>query len=426
VTPSDLWVTFGASVAFTHGHFGAIYATRGFPTFPGILILLAPIAALSGSLQTTLLEIGRHHHLFRHPQILLIQGSPNLHTAVFTSNGNQYLPHPQVLLLMAPYVLLLSCSVLFACDALAERLQVSAGRRGILALSEAAVLWNVVVFWGHPEDAMSVALVLYAIVFALDERWAGTGWLFGAAIALQPLVIVVLPILLVMSGRQRALMLIVRAAVPAVVITIPPLVSDFHATVHTLTSQPAYPYLHTNHRTPWTPLAPKLGGRGLVAAVGGGPVRLIAIALAVLLGWWARRWKNRPEMLVWAVAVAVALRCYTESVMIAYYVWPVLAVGLLVAALSSTRRFGAAIAVAFVTTVVLQWGLGQWPWWVLSVGAVTVLLVISSRPEPLAESVPSGERRSPPKTGATRRRGPAVSQQKRKKQARTNRKSARR
>jgi hypothetical protein len=112
--------------------------------------------------------------------------------------------------------------------------------------------------------------------------------------------------------------------------------------------------------------------------------------------------------------------------MIAYYVWPVLAVGLLVAALGSTRRFGAAIAVAVVTTVVLQWGLGQWPWWVLSVGAVTVLLVVSSRPEPLPEVAASGERHPPPKAGATRRRGPAVSQQKKKKQARTNRKSARR
>src|SRR5580704_1267710 len=43
VTPNDLWVTFGASVAFTHGHFGAIYAKPGFLAFPGILILLAPI-----------------------------------------------------------------------------------------------------------------------------------------------------------------------------------------------------------------------------------------------------------------------------------------------------------------------------------------------------------------------------------------------
>ncbi|HXQ43315.1 MAG TPA: hypothetical protein VN816_01660 [Acidimicrobiales bacterium] len=427
LAPDDLWTSFAAAVDFIHGHPGAIYSTPGFLAFPGVLILLAPLAALGGSLHTTLVEIGSHHHLFRHPRILLVQGSPNLRTHMLTSGGNQYFAHPQVLILLAPYVFLLSCSVLFACDALAERLQVTWSRRAILALAEAAVLWNVVVFWGHPEDAISMTLVLYAVLLALDERWVGAGWLFGAAMAVQPLVIVILPILLAMGGRRRALTLVLRGAIPAVVVTIPSLVSSFHATVHTLTSQPAYPRLPSDHRTPWTFLAPKLGGRGTSTSVGGGPLRLVALALAVLVGWWARRWKNKPDMLLWATAVALALRCYTESVMTAYYVWPALAVGLVVAARATNRRFVAAIVVAVGTTIVAQWHLGEWPWWALDVAGVTGLLVVSARPEPSTAPAQPSERRSPPRAGAAPRRGrTAVSQQKKRKLARTNRKSARR
>ncbi len=438
VSPDDLWATFGAAIAFSHGHFSAIYvANTGFLAFPGVLIALTPIAALSGSLNTTILEIGKNHHLLRQPQVLLVQGSPNLHTEMLTSGGNQYLAHPQVLLILAPYTLLLASSAIFACDALAERLGVAPARRAILALAEAVVLWNVTVFWGHPEDAVSVALALYAVVFVLDQRWVGAGWLFGAAIAMQPLVIVTLPILLAMSGRRRALALVLRAVIPAAVITIPPLIANFHGSFHTLTSQPAYPRRTTNHRTPWAALAPTLGGKGIDTTIGGGPVRAIALVLAVVVGWWSQRWRNKPGMLVWAMALALSLRCYTESVMTAYYVWPALAVALVVAAREDIRRFGLAIVVAIATTVVAQWHLGEWPWWSLDVAGVTGLLIISFQPEPPA--VPEGDdQTSRARTLPSRKRGTSVapqknvslktaSQKKRKrKTARGDRKSARR
>ncbi len=426
LTPDDLWVTFGDAVAFSHGHFSVVYKTQGFLTFPGILIVLAPVAALSGTFNTTVVEIAKNHHVLQQPVIVQLLGTPNLPTDVVTSGKGEYLAHPQVLLLLAPYILLLSCTALFACDALAERLGVTSSRRTVLAVAEAVVLWNVSVFWGHPEDAVAVALVLYGAVFALDERWTGAGWLFGAAIAMQPLVIVLLPIFLVMSGRHRALPFVLRAVIPVVVITIPPLAADVHDTVHSLTSQPAYPNHPGDHKTLWTALAPKLGGRGVDARIGGGPVRVIALVLAVLVGLWARRWKNRPEMLVWAMALALALRCYTESVMTAYYVWPALAVGLVVAARASHRRFAMAIGIAVATTIVAQWHLGEWTWWALDMAGVTGLLIACARPEPPPATEPKRERGSPARAGAARPRGrPAGSQQK-KKLARTNRKSARR
>jgi hypothetical protein len=335
VTPGDLMTTYNAANAFTHGHFGAVYGP-GVLALPGFLVLLAPLGSLSNSA-----------------------------------------PHPQALVFLAPYALLLACAALFACDAMAERLGVTPARRALLCVVEGVLLWNVVVLWGHPEDALAVALALYAVMGALDGRWVRAGWLLGAALAIQPLVVVIVPIILFMGGREHAWGLALRGVVPPAVVTLPPLLANFHRTVHAIVTQPAY--LFFNHQTPWTSLAPKLGGVGPAATVGGGPMRVVALILAVALGWWARRWRDSPEMIVGAVAIGLALRCYTESVMTSYYVWPALAVGVVVAARRSAWSFGLALIAAVFTTVAAQWRLGEYPWWGIDVAGVTVVLIAAVR-----------------------------------------------
>jgi hypothetical protein len=369
-SPSDLWGNYSAANAFIHGNFVSVYSRSwGFLALPGLLVLLAPIAALGTSLHTTLIEIGSRPHFLAHPHTLNVVVPRQVN--VVQVGKNLDVLHPQVFLFLGPYELLLSCVVLFALDALAERLGVSWKRRAVLGLTEAVVLWNVSVIWGHPEDAFATALALYALLFAIDGRWTGAGWIFGCAFAVQPLVLVIFPILLATGGKERAKGLVLRGAIPGVIVTIVPLVAAFHTTVRSLIEQPTYPLL--NHATPWTTFAPKIGG--LNGAVGGGPVRSVALILACLLGWWARRWRSKPEMLVWAAALALALRVYTESVMTPYYVWPALAVGLLVAARRSQWRFGVAIVAAVVTTVVAQSHLGEFPWWAIDVAGVSVVLV---------------------------------------------------
>lgn len=139
-------------------------------------------------------------------------------------------------------------------------------------------------FWGHPEDAIAVGLADYALIAAFDGRFQKAGWLFGAAVAFQPLVVVALPILLVVGDRRQALGLIIRGALPAAVLVVAPLVSDAHATLHALVDQPAFPRSVNNHATPWTFLAPNLGGSGTKTMVGGGPVRIFSLLLACALG----------------------------------------------------------------------------------------------------------------------------------------------
>ena len=307
------------------------------------------------------------------------------------SNGGEYVLHPDALVALIPTALVLSCAVLFACDGACRAtpgLPVADAR--VLVLAEATILWNVTVLWGHPEDTVAVALAIYALILAMDERFTGAGWLFGAALAFQPLVLMMFPVLIVMGGKNRALGLIVRGVVPAAVVTGAPLVANFHDTVHTLVTQPTFPYNFENHQTPWTFLAPRQGGSGNETAVGAGPMRIAVLALAAGVGWWAQRWRNRPEMIAWAVATTFALRLCFEVTMTDYYVWPPLAVGLVVAARCSRLRFAVSIAIAILTTVIAQWNLGWLPWWSIDVAGVAGLLVITSHPVAVVPAIEQG------------------------------------
>ena len=69
--------------------------------------------------------------------------------------------------------------------------------------------------------------------------------------------------------------------------------------------------------------------------------------------WVSRRWRDRPELLVFACVVALALRSYTESVLNDYYPWAALAVGVVVAARCTRWRFGIASALAIVNHRIL-------------------------------------------------------------------------
>ena len=276
---------------------------------------------------------------------------------------------------LGPFEMLVSCVALFACDALAQRLGVSQARRVFMCVAEAVALWNVSVMWGHPEDALAVGLAVYALVFALDGRWTGAGWLFGAAVATQPLVLLMLPVLVGMAGRENAVKVIARSIVPAVAVVLTPLVANFHATAHALLEQPNFPNI--DHVTPWTSLAPVVAGSGKGLEVAAGPGRVVALVLACGLGFVATRWRERPDVLVWAACAALTLRCLTESVMDPFYIWPPIAIALVVAARSSAWRFAAVAVVACASTAVSNWHLGEWLWWGIVTGIVVFIVTVS-------------------------------------------------
>lgn len=398
LTPGDLWITFNVAGQAVHGHISSVYTLHtfligrywlvtAFPTFPGILVALAPVAAVTSVMHLT-------------------QDTPP-----FVNPFN----HPQAWLVLWPFALLLATIPIFACDSLAERLGVRPGRRVLLALAEAIVLWQVVVFNGHPEDAVAVGILLYATLLAVDSRWNGVGWALGVALSFQPLVILAFPVLFGLAGIRKWRGLAARTAIVPVAVVIAPLITNFSATFDALVKQPGYPL--ANFTTPWTSLAPRLHIVG-VYVVAAGPVRLVGILLSCAVGWRARAWRDQPNRLLWAIAFALALRCFTESVMAPYYLWPALAVAILASAPSPLWSFTLTFAAATFVTVSSQWDLAWLTWWLINILGLTAVLMlafpirpvglparddqrVAQRPRPTS-SAASGSGRNPRRGGQKR------------------------
>ena len=146
--PYDLWGTLIATTRLAHGNIGGLYAPpTGLISLPGAAVILLPGAALISALGLS----------------LSIPGPHNL--------------HPSVWLVAGPYEIALCCVTLFAADALAEQLGVRFWKRGLLAAASAGILWSVSARWGHPEDAVAVGLLLYAV---LAQAGRGSAWPAGS------------------------------------------------------------------------------------------------------------------------------------------------------------------------------------------------------------------------------------------------------
>jgi len=359
--PSDQWGTVLASVALVHGHLSGIYtASTGLVTFPGYVVLMAPVAAVFSALH---LEMG--------PQ-LAAYGAPT------------------GWVLVGPFELLTSSVALFGADAAAERLGVTGWRRVGLALVGAAVLSEVTLGWGHPEDALAIGLVLYAVLAADRSSAKQAAWLLGIAVAVQPLAVVaagaVGGVVAARAGRRALVELVVPLVLPSAVVLAGPLVASWHSTVHVLIDQPNYPSF--NHPTPWTSLLPRLHQR--FVAVPAGPGRLAATVVSLVAGYVVCRRRPAMPSVLWIVAVALFLRVVSESVLDPYYLWPVLAVTLVLAAGLPAWRWWSTAAAALSLTWFSGVRLGGvWPWWSVVVLGLGTGLALS---RPGAAAAPSRRR----------------------------------
>jgi hypothetical protein len=362
--PDDLWGTLTAAQGLAHLDLGGLYArTTGLVGFPGAAVILIPVAVVIGSAGLSLQVPGAHN------------------------------PHPAAWLVAGPYEIALSAVALFAADAIAERLGVTKPKRALLATAGVVALWNVSVRWGHPEDAVAVGLLLLAILALADGRTLRSGWLLGAAVAVQPLVLLALPVVAAAVAPRRLPGFLARAVAPGAVLLAAAAAANWPATVTAVTQQPNWPAV--DHLTPWTSLAPRLSG----GAVAGGPGRILAIAVACgcALAVW-HRWRTgqqgtwpgwSPDLLselLWWVALTLALRSVFESVMVAYYLWPVLAVALIAASRDWSRLAATSVAAVTLTFVSQVSWRSPWAWWVpMILGlALTLWLARPRRERPLA------------------------------------------
>ena len=368
--PHDLWGTMAGASRLLHLNLAGLYMqpTR-LVTFPGGAVILVPIVAVIEAAGLSLQVPGAQ------------------------------LPQPGAWLLAGPYVIVLSAVALFAADAIAERMGVTRPKRALLAAASAVALWSVSVRWGHPEDAVAVGLLLYGIMALSGSRVGRSAWLVGAAVAVQPLVLLALPIVLVVIEPRRLAGYLARAAAPGVVVLGAAALANWQATYDAVTSQPNYPTV--NHPTAWASFAPHLANDTVAAGPGRVAAILAACACALVAARRLRAARHDtwgPETfgeVLWWVAVALALRSVFEPVMVAYYLWPVLAVALIAAASSWPHLVATSLTVATLTGVSqIPWR-SPWTWWAPMIAGLALTLLFARVPAPRAATSVAGAAAGP-------------------------------
>jgi hypothetical protein len=370
-TGGDLWGIYRGAHYVGWGYLGGIYTpNNGIITFPGIAVLLSPIAMLTGKLHMT------------------------------ESYMPFMLPHPSAALVLQPIELLLGSTVLYAADALAERVRVPSKRRVVLCLVIAVVAWPVVAVWGHAEDLLAMTSVLYAMVAMFNQKWAKCGWLLGIGIVMQPLAALILPLFLGATPTGKRFLLACRSIVLSALLVGVAFLGDASNTYRALVKQPTPP--STNHATPWAAIAPKLVSApvklehaaslvpGLghpmlttfnakvqsVVFVAGGPGRSIDVLIALLGGVYVWRRPQDPIHLLWLMAAVLASRCLFEAVMTPYYLAPPLILAMVVASRQGHKRFYSATVLALEITVFAYHHLSPWAWWLPVVTGMAAVMAL--------------------------------------------------
>ncbi len=146
--PDDLWGTLIAAQRLAHLNLAGLYTSpTQLVSLPGTAVILVPAIVV---IDLTGLRLGL----------------PSAHGA-----------YPAVWLFAGPYQVAISAVTLFAADAIAERLGATRPKRFWLAAVGATALWSVTIRWGHPEDAVAVGLLLYAVLALAESKTSRSAWL---------------------------------------------------------------------------------------------------------------------------------------------------------------------------------------------------------------------------------------------------------
>ncbi len=349
VAPGDLLSMANSTWAMLHGQFSHIYVRNGALTSPPAFeVLLIPIMALGQ-------QVGL---------------APHLHAAGVPLS---------MWLVLGPSAVIVASSALFALDAVARHWQFSERRRLALALAGGLAVANVVGGWGHPEDCVAVALVVWAALTMERNGPEGApraALLLGLGIAFQPLALLgIAPVLGRLTWRA-ATRLLWRLVLPSLVVLVLPLVAETHRTLFVLVRQPFQP--RSISFTPLTHVAPAIGPD----LAGGGPTRLVTIVLAAALGVLVCHRRHDLPTVLAVTALAFFLRVLLETELNWYYLWPVPALCLVLSARRSTTRFALCVAALVVSMVLGDRRVHQIvPWWP-ALMATLVVMLLSVGPSP--------------------------------------------
>jgi len=375
VNQSDLWGIFRGAHYVSWGYLGGTYNQEtGMVTFPGIAVLLAPVALIADALHLTVSMTGF------------------------------VVPRPTADLLLVPVELVLASTTVSAADALAWELGISNRLRRWMCFAVGMVVWPTVAIWGHPEESLTMTFALYAMISVLRKNWVRAGWLFGVGIAFQPLIALVIPIFLAASPRGGRVLFALRTVVASALLVGIAAIGNPSGTFRALVVQPTPPTL--NHPTPWLAFAAPLDTSHLLPLTGialqrvpatgalrsvvvgahplvevaGGPGRTIYLIMALIVGLVVWRRQPSTDRLLWLAGLVLAARCFFEAVMTPYYLAPPLILLLVLAATCRPWRFAAAVALAFGVSFFAYMHLAPWEWWLPIVGGLVAMLAVTVPP----------------------------------------------
>lgn len=268
--------------------------------------------------------------------------------------------HPTVWPLYLAYSLLWSVVFYHAVRTLAETLRLERHRLRIDASAGFLVVAPTFIVWGHMEDFMAVAFLLFCVRDVIDENWRRATWALGFAIAFKQFAVLALPLVLWQMPKREKIPGAVRASVlPGALAAFTLAVDWSHASRALLGAQIGY-LAPLAHVTPWWP--------GTLGHTESATIeRVLAFAAAVGVGWFARRVRD-PKALLAAFGVVLLIRPAFEPVVYFYYLAPCMVFFLLHERLTS-GRMRRTLGAAVLLHVVLEsrWALTRSLWWPMTV-----------------------------------------------------------
>jgi hypothetical protein len=223
------------------------------------------------------------------------------------------------------------------------------------------VLFPLAVIFGHAEDVLALALVLWAVAASLRGRPIAAALLLGAGIASKQWALLGLPLLIATTPRAwRGRALAASLALPLLLVGLT-LGADWHHASRALLAPRAY--VHVGQAALWIHTSK--------ATVVGTPFRIGAFLVAGLVAWRLRGTVS-PRRLLAGYALVFLGRILFEPVVFSYYLSPGLAFLLLHERVTEERvrrTFLAGTALLFFFT----FDIWPWVWWVTAWAMLTVL-----------------------------------------------------
>ena len=346
-TEGDAGETVYSTWSIAHGNLGCAYpkaTVLHFDNLTNPFALTAPLYTLITGAASALLRIG-HTVTFPSQQQL---GPSCDHAFVamlhWSANSGAILPTVRLSYLMWPILMTGVIALLRAAGRGRQRWELLA----LLMVACTPTVWMCITYFFHPEDLLTLGLVLAGVACSLRKRWFWSGVLLGLACSAQQFALLVAaPLLVVATGRHRFKYL-AGAVMTVAIIDIPIIVATSGRAIRTLI----------------------LGSSrvGVINRSTGGTVlwetdlravplfllsRVAPIVASMALAWWASKRLGKrvldPVPLISLVATSFAFRLVFEENLFGYYLMAV-SVALIVLDVARGQLRGTVLAwIALVT-----------------------------------------------------------------------------